>query len=189
MNIPTSGECRQMFKEWEVPENIREHCKVVSDICQFLAGKLIEKGEKIYLELVKASAILHDLDKIKTLKTRDHTIEAYNFLKDKFPEVADVVRAHRYGNAKNLIENGTWEEKLVYYADKLVTHDKIVTFDERVEDLKLRYGSVSKDSMEFIVNGIPYIKEIEKNIFDIIGFKPEELKERMEELKNGKRLL
>ncbi len=63
----------------------------------------------------------------------------------------------------------TWEEKLVYYADKRVTHDKIVTLKERFEYLEKRYPQGLAD----IKASEPFVFELENEIFGKIGEAPE----------------
>ena len=46
---------------------------------------------------------------------------------------------------QNLNPQGRLEEReIIYYADKRVMHNKIVTIDERVHDLLQRYGNTEE---------------------------------------------
>ena len=56
-----------------------------------------------------------------------------------FTSIAEIVEQHVV--LQNLNPQGRLEEReIIYYADKRVMHDKIVTIDERVHDLLQRYG-------------------------------------------------
>jgi hypothetical protein len=60
-----------------------------------------------------------------------------------FPRVAEIVEQHVI--IQNINLQGRLEEReIVYYADKRVLHDTIVTIDERVHDLIQRYGTVEE---------------------------------------------
>jgi len=54
----------------------------------------------------------------------------------------------------------TWEEKVVFYADKRVKNEKIVSVDERFEYIKKRYN---KDDVEKELN---FTKELEKELLE-----------------------
>jgi hypothetical protein len=56
-----------------------------------------------------------------------------------FTSIAEIVEQHVV--LQNLNPQGRLEEReIIYYADKMVMHDKIVTIEERVHDLIQRYG-------------------------------------------------
>jgi len=55
--------------------------------------------------------------------------------------LATTIRRHRYVAVLDETDcPRSWEEKLVYYADKRVMHATVVSVHERVEDLVARYG-------------------------------------------------
>ena len=51
----------------------------------------------------------------------------------------------------------TWEEKIVFYADKRVVDDKIVSLEERLKYIKNRYAHINEKLMD-------KYSEIEKKI-------------------------
>ena len=71
MKIPTTEECIRLLDEFEVPENIRQHCFAVNKVSMILAKELSKAGEDINIDLVNAASLLHDIDKIKTLKNNN----------------------------------------------------------------------------------------------------------------------
>ncbi len=176
MNIPNEEECEKILKKFEVPDNILRHSRLVEKIALFLAKKLIEKGEKVDLELIRAAAILHDIDKIKTKETGNHGKLAYDFLKEKYPEVAEVIISHLFHRSA-IVPLDSWEKKLVYYADCRVNDDKLVSFEERVNYIVEKYGNISEEANKRIHDAIPFAKEIEKEIFKNLDIEPEDLKD------------
>jgi hypothetical protein len=101
-----------------------------------------------------------------------HEDAAYEVLKDKYPELARIIKRHRYTALLDKESPRTWEEKLVYYADKRVMHDKIVPLKERLEEAHRRnkqqhnskgYNRVDTTKIDEL------IFDLEKDIFEKIG--------------------
>jgi hypothetical protein len=92
-------------------------------------------------DLVIAGALLHDITKTRSLETKErHDLSGGELLREMgFASIAEIVEQHVV--LHNLNPQGRLEEReIIYYADKRVMHDKIVTIDGRVHDLLQRYG-------------------------------------------------
>jgi hypothetical protein len=63
------------------------------------------------------------------------------------------------------------EEEVVNYADKRVMHDRIVSLEERFNDLRDRYGRDQK-GMDYLGRMEKVIQGIEKKIFLILQIDP-----------------
>jgi hypothetical protein len=107
-------------------------------VCDFKSTDLIESIGDFNVEDKAFWMKLH-----KTCHADGHITTVCNILTDLGePVLADIINKHRY---TSIIEPdpserpGSWEEKLLYYADKRVMHDKIVTVKERLEDGRRRY--------------------------------------------------
>jgi hypothetical protein len=72
------------------------------------------------------------------------------------------------------------EKELVYYADKRVNHDKIVSIEERIEYLLTQYGRNQEWIHQRIRDNFRQCKEVETKIFSKLSFNPEELAELLE---------
>jgi putative nucleotidyltransferase with HDIG domain len=129
-----------MLKEHRVPSHIVAHSLAVAKLAVFLAERLKEKGVPVDVALVDRACLLHDIFRICELKkTEAHEDAAYNLLKERYPVLALAVKKHRYSALLDEKERPTtWEEKLVYYADKRVMHDRIVPLKERLEEAHKR---------------------------------------------------
>jgi uncharacterized protein len=142
--IPSRAECLDALESQGVPENIRSHCLQVSRVAMFLARRLRSRGIPIDMRLVEAASLLHDIDKHRILASGDeasHGIEGAGILEGMgYREVAAIVRSHGLYNLAGG-PPGTWEEKVVHYADMRVNRDSIVSLDERMEYIRRRYGS------------------------------------------------
>lgn len=205
MNLPTTEECERLWDEFAVPSNVREHAKKVTKVAVFLAERFKEAGMNINIELVEKAALLHDLIRVCNFKTFDckryrtepptdeelarwtelkekygalhHADAAFEVLKDKYPELAEVVKRHKYRLVGEKDGPKTWEDKIVNYADKRVTHARIVSIDERRRDAFERY----RDDKTIVVEEKRFVKlqALEKEIFAKLDIKPEEVVKRI----------
>lgn len=157
MLIPTQEQCLQILKDNKVPDNIIAHCRQVCKVALKVADLLKARGINVNKELVAAGALLHD---VKKLSPNDHVIEGYELAKALgFPEVALIIKKHGlYRLDDGDFVPKTWEGKIVFYADKRVKNDKIVSVDERFEYIRQRY---KKDDVE---KEIKFTKKIEKEL-------------------------
>jgi uncharacterized protein len=122
--------------------NIREHSFRVMEVAGFLGAALTEAGFDLYLPLVTAGALLHDLGKTACLGTlNNHAELGAGYLEELgYPHVAQVVREHVHLDANVRDPRPLREAEVVNYADKRVLHETVVTLEERFTDLKVRYG-------------------------------------------------
>ena len=160
MTIPTREECLRLMSCHGMLDNIVSHSLEVTRVALSLSVALNKRGQTIDLALVEAASLLHDLAKTECLKTReDHAETAFRMLKALgYCKVAEVVGQHVWlwneGNPSSVSE-----EEVVNYADKRVQHDKVVSLNERFNDLKDRYGNDERTR--------DYWQRLEKRIFDI----------------------
>ena len=92
-------------------------------------------------QIATAGALLHDIGKTASLKSgQDHSeIGRQICLDNHLEEIAPIVAEHV--RLKNYTLNGSYSEKeIVFYADKRVKHDQIVSLNERLAYILNRYG-------------------------------------------------
>src|SRR3989344_7850587 len=157
MKIPTREECIRLLKLNNVPDNIIAHTKKVCEFSLKVCGELEERGIKVNKDLVAAAALLHD---IKKLDSGEHEIEGAKYIESLgYPEVAVLIKKHglRHSHEEGF-KPETWEEKIIFYSDKRVKNDKVVTVDDRFEYIKQRY------KREDVEKEIKFTKEIEKEL-------------------------
>ncbi len=137
--IPSREECMEILKKSKTPSNVIQHCKTVCRVAEEIADNLIEKGVKVDKKLVIAAALLHDVVREK----KDHVLEGAKLIRQMgYLEVAQVMSKHSlYKIEEPLQQPHTYEEKIVFYADKRATGSKIVSLEERFRDLKVRYNA------------------------------------------------
>ena len=157
MILPTKQECLKILKDNNVPANIIAHVNAVCDFSMKIAGLLEKKGINVNRDLVAAGALLHD---VRKLSPNNHVIEGCKLVKSLgFPEVALIIKKHGlYKLDDEEFLPRTWEEKIVFYADKRIKNDKVVSVDERFEYIRKRY---KKENVEKEIN---FTKKIEKEL-------------------------
>ncbi len=206
--LPSRDKCRSIIRACHVPVHIVKHKEAVAKLGVFLAERLAARGITVDVELVERACLLHDLFRVcdfpledfsrfeqpvteedktrwRGLKAkhghRRHEDAADAFLKDAYPVLATTIRKHRY--TALLDENDkpeTWEEKLVYYADKRAMHDRIVPLKERLEEAHRRSAAILAKAgkprpidTEKEVDALIFL--LEEEIFREIGLDPDEV--------------
>jgi len=192
----------KIMDEFCVPKHIRRHCEKVVQVCEFIGRKISEKGDEINMELLIAGAWLHDLVRVCDFTTwnpenfpdkhdekhrkkweelrskyqgKSHEESAYEILSAMGETaLANLIKSHKFANI--LIENPftSWEEKILYYADKRVENDKIVDLKKRLEGGAKRNAD-TEEKKALTLKVWPKIFELEKEICEKAGINPEEL--------------
>ncbi|MBT3814398.1 HD domain-containing protein [Candidatus Woesearchaeota archaeon] len=203
MVLPTEEEVVQLQKYYRFPNHLLNHVKTVKKVVLFLAKGLNKKGDDYNLDLLSVGAELHDIAKPLTFPRQKpgeaekfgwdpvpeesfefweeekkkfpenylHTEMGAEILKD-YPELAEVVLNHALNDI--LHSDLSKEAILLNYADKIAMR-KVVTLEQRFAYLKERYG-ISEEKRKYFNR----YKEIEKEIFNKLGFPAEELAQRIE---------
>lgn len=173
--IPTREECLELMNQYGMLENIIIHSIEVAKVALFLSHELNKKGQRIDLLLVEAASLLHDLTKTECLKTKeDHAWTGFQLLKEMgYERVGEVVAQHIW-LSHDVDPSYVSEEEVVNYADKRVMHDRIVSLEERFDDLKDRYGR-HDEAIEYLGRLEKGIYEIENKIFSILDINPDDL--------------
>ncbi|MCX7679304.1 MAG: HDIG domain-containing protein [Spirochaetes bacterium] len=161
--VPTKQECCQLMRAHRMLPNIISHSKQVMKIALKLVDNLAD-GCHINRALVIAGALLHDITKTRSLETGErHDVTGAELLRNiGYPQVAYIVEQHVFFTNFNA-EGPLEEREIVYYADKCVMHDKVVSVHQRVDDLLKRYGT-TEERRQMILNNKALILAIEKKI-------------------------
>lgn len=173
--IPTRDECLRLMGRYGMLDHIVVHSLEVAKVALFLSAELNMKGQQIDLPLVEAASLLHDITKTICLDTKeDHAQTGSQLLKEMgYKRVGEVVAEHvRLSRRVDL--STVSEEEVVNYADKRVQHNRIVSLEERFDDLKERYGKNQRVLEQFKqLEEITF--EIENKIFSILKIDPNDL--------------
>lgn len=177
--LPSRETVEQWRREVYLPKNIAQHCDLVADVTDRLTESLLQQGHIVRPFLLRRSAELHDLLRFvdfneeilekedngvqwRTLQKQfsglSHERAAQAFLSQRgFDAVGEVVSRH----GSDVLT--TVEQRLLFYADKRVCHEKIVTIEERFRDLSQRYwgGKISPEKQRLFELGL----QIEQELF------------------------
>jgi len=157
----------------------------------------------VNVELVDRASLLHDILRVCDMKGSEyrqfdksvtkqdkarwgllkaryagicHEEAACDLLKAKYPELALAIKKHRYAALLDEKDRArTWEEKLLYYADKRVMHDRIVPLKDRLDEAHKRHrhkqGTTAHRRTDTAKVDAQIFK-LEQEIFDKIGLSP-----------------
>lgn len=185
--IPSDAEIDRWWQDARTPAHILAHCSTVAALCDRFADALSARGQIIRSKALHAAARLHDLLRFidfhaggktghrsverdmahwKSIAARypgkRHEDACAQFLSERdFPSIARIVATH--GLTSPPRADATIEERLLYYADKRVIDDRVVTIAERFADFAKRYGNgtVSAEHRRWHAQ----VKAVEKALF------------------------
>ncbi|HAY21360.1 MAG TPA: metal-dependent phosphohydrolase [Desulfobacterales bacterium] len=173
---PSETECLRLMDEYAMLPNIRAHSRRVHDVALLLGEHLFEAGLKLELPLLKAGALLHDIAKTATINNGgDHARLGAEWLSRRgHPAVAEIIREH-VCLSRNPEEPWPLREvEIVNYADKRVLHDRVVTLNQRFDDLRQRYGR-TEAALSRITANQRRSQCLEQKIFAHITISPDDL--------------
>jgi putative nucleotidyltransferase with HDIG domain len=169
--IPSIEACFRLMDKYQMLGHIKAHSLVVARIAHLLARVLRDVGFDISVEKAVAGALLHDIGKTVSLESsKDHSeIGRQICLQNNLEEIADIVGEHV--RLKNYNLNGNYSEKeVVFYADKRVNHDKIVSLEERLDYILGRYGRDQEELRSAIRENFELCKKVERKLFSELNF-------------------
>jgi len=174
--IPSIRECFDLMDKYRMLDNIRSHSVVVAKVARLIAQGLREAGIDVSVKTTTAGALLHDIGKTASLKSKqDHSeIGKEICLKNHLDEIAPIVAEHV--RLKDYELNGSYSEKeIVFYADKRVKHDQIVSLNERLVYILERYSKNQDELSKAIKANFALCQQIQQKLFSKLTFTPESL--------------
>lgn len=185
------SEIKKLYKKFHVPIHIIEHMEKVCEIAEKIGKSMEGKGIKINLKNLRNAALTHDILRIcdfkvttgETFKQKideedrrkwedlrkkygklGHTKAATKILeKMGEPEIAKIVETHDFFSITKL---KTWEQKILYYADKRVDYNEIVSLKERFKRGRQR-NTKKKQANYKIKETEKKVQQLEKEIEEI----------------------
>ncbi len=176
--IPSPEQCYELMAHYRMLDNIKAHSIMVARVARLLAGNLA--GTELDMDLVIAGALLHDIAKTQCLySNRSHALEGEEIvLRHGFDELAEIVAEHVVlgRTTPGIIV----EKQIVYYADKRINHDQVVSLEERLAYILDRYGRDNPTRHEMIMINFVKCQALEKEIFSYLSFAPADVKRLLE---------
>jgi tRNA threonylcarbamoyladenosine biosynthesis protein TsaE len=195
----------EFYSEWKTPLHVRAHIKKVADVAMKIAEAYIQNGEIIDVNLLYSAAAMHDIARVCDFRKLDraqfvekitdekwnrwealreehkglhHADIAERYFKDLgYKKTAEVIYVHK---SRVLAEEperiNTLEKKIMYYSDKRVKHEEVVPLKERFRDGWERYGKYDDTRTREMFDEVEKRTfKLEKELFDSIDLKPEDL--------------
>ena len=161
--------------------NIRAHSIIVARVAEIITHGLIGAGHELSLNLIIAGALLHDIGKTACLDNDDdHAAKGVEIcLYQGLEPIAEIVGEHVI--LRNYSPGHSFTEKeIVYYADKRVNHDQVVSLQERLAYILERYGMNNPSRREAIKKNYAICQDLETRLFSSLSFGPFEIPELVE---------
>jgi uncharacterized protein len=175
--IPTIEECFDLIEQHHMLPNIKDHSIMVARVAYIITSGLIAAGHhELSLDKVIAGALLHDIGKTACLENDDdHAARGYDIcLTHNLESIADIVAEHVI--LKNyVLDNGVSEKEIVYYADKRVNHDQVVSLEDRLAYILERYGLNNQVRYLAIKKNYALCQGLEKYMFAELPFAPQDI--------------
>lgn len=175
IRIPSTKDCYHLIYKMEMMDHIVSHSILVCQVATLLVDHLYLQNIYLNREVIQASALLHDITKTRSFKTREnHAQTGEQLLRDlNYPEVGHIIGQHVVLN-EYVFSEPPKEAEIVNYADKRVLHDKVVSLKDRMTYVWRRYGKDQNQRGRFIKLW-EKSEQIEKKIFNALSFSPDDL--------------
>jgi putative nucleotidyltransferase with HDIG domain len=174
--IPGLKECFDLMDHYEMPEHIRAHSLMVARVAHLIVKRLHDLGAPVSVGKATAAALIHDIGKNAALETgQDHAALGRRIcLEHHLWEVADIVGEHV--RLREYRPQGELTEKeIVYYSDKRVNHDRIVSLGERLAYILERYAGGQEEIRRRILANFEMCREVEERLLHGVKLKPEDI--------------
>ena len=164
----------QLYAEFNTPDNVKAHCRGVTDCAMKIARALNDNGYNLNLELIYGAGMVHDMARV----LENHDLVGSEKLRSMgFDEEADIVKAHmRHGNYHPV---ETLDElDLIVISDRLVIEGDFVGVDKRydyIENKARRAGFLNEEGKARLKRDRQKLKDLISDIENVIGRTIEEL--------------
>ena len=172
MLIPSRTQCLELLQQFDMPLHIRRHSMLVAEVALVLGARLNRNSSRLDLQLIEAAALLHDIGKMASLKTgENHAALGAQMLEGIVaPEVVRIVGEHISLDTSE-VGGPLTESLIVNYSDKRVRHDRIVSVEQRYDDLVDRYAKTPPQA-QFLRYKLGLYFALERTIFSHLTIDP-----------------
>lgn len=177
--VPDPDTCYSLMEKYGMYPHIRDHSLMVGQVADLLIKGLNRAGLTLNQDLALAGALLHDIAKSECIESGcGHDLRGAEICRELgYNRVAEIVEEHvilRKGNEQPLNE-----KLIVYYADKRVNHDRIVSLKERLASILRRYAKDDPEMEQSIEDNFRVCFEVEREIFKHLDFSPDQIEDRL----------
>ncbi len=186
--IPSIAQCLDLMERYGMFDNIRAHSLTVARVAETLligmAATRVNGTELPASDLVLAGALLHDIAKTICLGSEcDHARKGRDIcLELGYPIIGEIVREHvrlKDFSIDRYAQGIFSAKEIVYYADKRVRHESIVSLDERMAYIMERYGNNDPQRHHAIEENFQRCRTLEYHLFSRIDFSTDDLADKV----------
>ena len=183
--IPNIDECFLLMKQHHMLPNIIDHSIMVARVAEIITGSLNNIGHKLFMNKIIAGALLHDIGKTACLENDDdHAAKGVQIcLKHNLDSIANIVGEHVILRDYSTGNNFT-EKEIVFYADKRVNHDRVVSLKERLAYILKRYGRNNAARCRAIKKNYAFCQDLEERMFSALPFEPSDIPQLIKSYKS-----
>ena len=166
-NHITETEINELYKEFNTPENVKRHCRAVTNVALTIAEALDDHGVKMDLALVQGAGLSHDAARTMA---RHWDVMADKLAELGYPEESIIVRNHMTGTGYHDISDVS-EMDMIWLGDRLVLEDEYVGIDERfryIIEKAVKMGA-SEENIRQIENSKQKMQHLMDQIAEVIG--------------------
>ncbi len=166
--IPSAAQLEELFHEYPPSNKLTRHVRMVAATAYLMAQALVDHGVDVSPIVVQRAGLLHDIDK---RVWRDsgllHGEKGAQILEGRrLHIIAEIVRRHQ---VFTILDPGriptTWEQKLVYLADKYIEKDQFVGISARFAHFMERYP----ESSDLLDAALPLAEQMETEMLLHLG--------------------
>lgn len=162
-------------QNYEVDTRHLRYAALVHDIVKVMDFKGFDKDKLGYTYSRSDKIVWNNI--LKTFAGLSHEEAGAQIVEEMGDDiVAGMIRKHRFAALTDPNPEKrptTIEEKVLYYADKRVKHDKVVSLKERISDGEKRYGINPSDPKE--QENIKALHCLEEELLQMANLKPEDI--------------
>jgi uncharacterized protein len=186
--IPSRSTCLELMEEYGMLDNIRRHSLLVARVAETLVRHLDVPGPEAHqaarADLVRAGALLHDIAKTRCLDGSCRHAEEGQLICEEhgYPEIGRIVREHVILSSftPERYRKGIFPAReIVYYADKRVRHDRIVSLQDRLDYIIERYSDQNPLIEQRIKDNFMACRELEGYLFSFLPFSADRLEDHV----------
>ncbi len=173
-SIPDEQSCILLLEKYNTPNHIIMHSRKVWEVGRLIGNKVRGQCE-MDMDLLRASCLLHDIGKYPSIvsgKKYHDVIGEQILLGEGLPSVGNIIVQHVILRSDVTLKVA--EEHVLFYADKRVVHDSVVSLDDRFLYLIDTYGKTA-EAVKRLMEMKQETKRVEDAIFAMIDFSPEQL--------------
>ena len=174
MHLPDEAECLALLAEQGTSPDIISHCQAVAAAAFRLAERLRAAGEDVDPLLAHRGGLLHDVARRAAREAEQpHDELAGAILRSHgWEDLATIAERHTvYAMTDPARKPVTWEQRLVYYADRLLEEGKLLGVEQRMAAMRARHPELSTDFDRYLAAAL----ELQTEIVERLHTTPAEL--------------